>query len=141
MMIMIVVMMIMMILIIIIIILMNTKSTDENEYGRSPSNVLSSGLNQKLRCCVNTLSVDYMRNRRKRRLLEHTLDVSMNCNSFSALSDASVMMMMVMMIRIMMMVMMMIMMIYTKTLIFFRRSTHTAPIDLHNTCNKVQYST
>ena len=95
----------------------NYNCYDENEYGRSPSNGLSSGLNQKLRCCVNTLSVGYMRNRRKRRLLEHTLDVSMNCNSFSALSDDSVMMMMmmmivkimeVMMIRIMMMVMMMI---------------------------------
>ena len=82
----------------------NDNSDDENEYGRSPSNGLSSGLNQKLRCCVNTLSVGYMRNRRKRRLLEHTLDVSMNCNSFSALSDDSVMMMM--MIRIMMMVIM-----------------------------------
>ena len=67
----------------------NDNCDDENEYGRSPSNGLSSGLNQKLRCCVNTLSVGYMRNRRKRRLLEHTLDVSMNCNSFSALSDDS----------------------------------------------------
>ena len=94
----------------------NDNCDDENEYGRSPSNGLSSGLNQKLRCCVNTLSVDYMRNIRKRRLLEHTLDVSMNCNSFSALSDDSVMMMMMMiakimevrMIRSMMMVMMMI---------------------------------
>ena len=83
----------------------NDNCDDENEYGRSPSNGLSSGLNQKLRCCVNTLSVGYMRNRRKRRLLEHTLDVSMNCNSFSALSDDSVMMvmMMIMMIRMMMM--------------------------------------
>ena len=78
----------------------NDNCDDENEYGRSPSNGLSSGLNQKLRCCVNTLSVDYMRNRRKRRLLEHTLDVSMSCNSFSALSDDSVIIMM---------------MIYTKT--------------------------
>ena len=69
----------------------NDNCDDENEYGRSPSNGLSSGLNQKLRCCVNTLSVGYMRNRRKRRLLEQTLDVSMNCNSFSALSDDSVM--------------------------------------------------
>ena len=51
----------------------NDNCDDENEYGRSPSNGLSSGLNQKLRCCVNTLSVDYMRSRRKRRLLEHTL--------------------------------------------------------------------
>ena len=76
----------------------NDNCDDENEYGRSPSNGLSSGLNQKLRCCVNTLSVGYMRNRRKRRLLEHTLDVSMNCNSFSALSDDSVMIMEVMMI-------------------------------------------
>ena len=67
----------------------NDNCDDENEYGRSPSNGLSSGLNQKLRCCVNTLSVGYMRNRRKRRLLEQTLDVSMNCNSFSALSDDS----------------------------------------------------
>ena len=96
----------------------NDNSDDENEYGRSPSNGLSSGLNQKLRCCVNTLSVGYMRNRRKRRLLEHTLDVSMNCNSFSALSDDSVMIVMVMMITMIvkiMEVMMMIMMIYTKT--------------------------
>ena len=89
----------------------NDNCDDENEYGRSPSNGLSSGLNQKLRCCVNTLSVGYMRNRRKRRLLEHTLDVSMNCNSFSALSDDSVMMMIVKIME----VMMMIMMIYTKT--------------------------
>ena len=51
----------------------NDNCDDENEYGRSPSNGLSSGLNQKLRCCVNTLSVGYMRNIRKRRLLEHTL--------------------------------------------------------------------
>ncbi len=111
---------------------------DENEYGRSPSNGLSSGLNQKLRCCVKTLSVDYMRNRRKRRLLEHTLDVSMNCNSFSALSDDSVMMMMMMMMMIMMI------MIYTKKLIFFRRSTHasvthTAPI--YCTTHAIKYST
>ena len=34
----------------------NDNSDDENEYGRSPSNGLSSGRNQKLRCCVNTLS-------------------------------------------------------------------------------------
>ena len=73
---------------------------DENEYGMSPSNGLSSGLNQKLRCCVNTLSVGNLRNKRKRRLLEHTLDVSMNCNSFSALSDESVMIMMMMMTMI-----------------------------------------
>ena len=90
----------------------NDNCDDENEYGRSPSNGLSSGLNQKLRCCVNTLSVGYMRNRRKRRLLEHTLDVSMSCNSFSALSDDSVMMMVIIM---MMMMMVMVMMIYTKT--------------------------
>ena len=91
----------------------NDNCDDENEYGRSPSNGLSSGLNQKLRCCVNTLSVGYMRNRRKRRLLEHTLDVSMNCNSFSAQSDDCVMMVMIimmMMIEMMMMVMMMIIM-------------------------------
>jgi len=74
----------------------NDNCDDENEYGRSPSNGLSSGLNQKLRCCVNKLSVGYMRNIRKRRLLEHTLDVSMNCNSFSALSNDSMMMIMVM---------------------------------------------
>ncbi len=71
----------------------NDNCDDKNEYGRSLSDGLSSGLNQKLRCCVNTLSVDY--NIRKRRLLEHTLDVSMNRNSFSALSDDSVMMMMI----------------------------------------------
>ena len=84
----------------------NDHCDDENEYGRSPSNGLSSGLNQKLRCCVNTLSVGYMRNRRKRRLLEHTFDVSMSCNSFSALSDDSVMMiiMMITMMRMMMMI-------------------------------------
>ena len=109
----------------------NDNCDDENKYGRSPSNGLSSGLNQKLRCCVNTLSVGYMRNRRKRRLLEQTLDVSMNCNSFSALSDDSMMMMMMMMI------------IYKDTNILSSQHTHLPHTRrlLICTIHVIQYST